>query len=790
MPVVRRTALQIMAGGILFPAVADASSHVEDIDWPRFLSRHDLVWDRLPQAWDEGPFLGNGMLGCMVYYDAAAGALRFDLGRSDVQDHRFPAKTQHDTVRLPMGHFLLKPQGDMRERCDLRLVLHEATLRGEIITDRGRIGLTAYVHAIDMVLVVETEPSLGEAGLVWEWVGEEAISPRQTWGITRNEQARVDPTYQPNPPGVRETDEQEQLWLQPLLVGGGTATAWRIADNRLTASVAHSHPDDTARSQALTDVRRLAAQPAPQGRHMRWWADFYPASFVSLTDTRIESFYWIQLYKLASATRADRAYVDNQGPWLQPTAWPWATLNLNVQLIYWPAIASNHSDLVGSLIGALHENQAQLVANVAPEYRADSATVGRSAGSSLNSPAVPPRPGGGPTLMSGIASEGGRYPETGNLPWLLHDVWLVWRHTMDETLLRDTLFPLLRRATNYYRHFLTRGADGRLHMPATYSPEYAAAPDLNYDLALLRWSCATLIEAAERLDIDDPLLPEWARILDQLVDYPKDETGFLIGAGQRLATSHRHYSHLLMIYPLYLVNIDQAGGAPIIRRSLDHWQSMPERLRGYSSTGAASIAAALGRGDEALRYLHGLFDDYLRPNTFYKESGPVIETPLSGAQSILDMLLQSWGGVIRPFPAMPSAWPDCVFSGLSAEGGFLVAAERERGRTHWITVKSGAGEPFALKTDIADPVGSVDGRPRPLRPDAAGRWCASLARGETILIHPRGAAVRPRIRAIRAQTVNSFGLNPRNVRKRQRDMSLEPLPDTTGGRSQPAGTPL
>ena len=36
------------------------------------------------------------------------------------------------------------------------------------------------------------------------------------------------------------------------------------------------------------------------------------------------------------------------------------------------------------------------------------------------------------------------------------------------------------------------------------------------------------------------------------------------------------------------------------------------------------------------------------------ESGPVIETPLSGAQCIHDMLLQSWGGKIRVFPAVPS----------------------------------------------------------------------------------------------------------------------------------------
>ena len=775
---IRRAMLKLLAASALMPGSAlRAAGKIRsgpEVDWPSFLARHDLVWDRLPKAWDEGPFLGNGMMGAMLYYDEAAGAIRIDLGRSDVQDHRTPLRSSgYDRARLPIGHFLLRTHGKMIDRTEMRLKLHDAMLTGTVQTDSGVIAIRAYVHSDDMVLVVQVDASGGERGAQWEWVGEEAVSPRQKWGIDRNEPKRVDPSYRNNPPGTRALDGKDALWLQPLLVGGGTATAWRQDGGKLIASVMHDFPGDGARAKALDAIRKAAADPSLERRHVRWWHDYYPASFLSIPDTRVESFYWIQMYKLASATRGDRAYVDNQGPWLQPTAWPYATWNLNVQLIYWPMIASNRMHLAGSLVRAIHDHQQQLIDNVEPQYRADSASFGRSAGADLESPARPPAPGTQIKLVDGLSSGGGNSPpEMGNLPWALHDIWLVWRHSMDISILKDTLFPVLRRTTNYYRHFLTRGADGRLHLPPTYSSEYGAAPDLNYDLALLRWSCAALLDAAARLGIDDPLIPEWRKILDELVDYPVDKSGFMIGAGLPLKTSHRHYSHMLMVYPLYLVNRDQPGTRPLIERSLAHWQSMPDMLRGYSSTGASSISAALGKGDDAITHLKALFDDYLRPNTFYKESGPVIETPLSGAQSIHDMLLQSWGGVIRPLPAVPSSWSECVFTDMSAQGGFLVSARRLAGRTAWVKVESRAGEPFVIETDIPQPVAMVDGRPRALQPVGQQKWRCPLAKGETILIHPSGSSPDLKIAPVKADVVNSFGLNGNIITRQQRDMSL------------------
>ncbi len=143
------------------------------------------------------------------------------------------------------------------------------------------------------------------------------------------------------------------------------------------------------------------------------------------------------------------------------------------------------------------------------------------------------------------------------------------------------------------------------------------------------------------------------------------------------AFSHRHYSHLLAIYPLYLLNTEQTGAVDIIEKSLAFWQSKPKALQGYSCTGASSISSAIGKGNDALAYLNKLFGKFLSPTTMYKEAGPVIETPLSGAQCIHDMLLQSWGGKIRIFPAVPDAWQDVAYSGLRTEGAFKVSASRK-----------------------------------------------------------------------------------------------------------------
>jgi len=325
-----------------------------------------------------------------------------------------------------------------------------------------------------------------------------------------------------------------------------------------------------------------------------------------------------------------------------------------------------------------------------------------------------------------------------DLPWACHNYWLLYRYTMDDTMLRQRLYPLLKGSINYYLHLLQKGDDGKLHISDGFSPEYpdqpAPNPDCNIDLALLRWGCQTLLDICHQFSIDDPQIPQWKYTLANLTPYPVNDNGLMISASVPYTISHRHYSHLLMIYPLYLMNWDNPADRQLMKVSFDHWASLTRGWKGFSYSGAASICASMRDGNDALKYLHGLLSfKSLWPNTMYTEGSPVIETPLSGAQSLEDMLVQSWGDKIRVFPAVPSSWGDVTIENMRTQGAFLLTAVRRGGQTRFIQVTSLAGTPCRIWTDISHPQSSVT-----LKSDGDGVYDLPLAKGQSAVIYPAG----------------------------------------------------
>src|SRR2546423_13555588 len=59
----------------------------EGIPWAEFLRGADLVWQRMPQTWFEGPFLGNDFLCPGIYAQPGAQAVRVNVQRSQVHGH-------------------------------------------------------------------------------------------------------------------------------------------------------------------------------------------------------------------------------------------------------------------------------------------------------------------------------------------------------------------------------------------------------------------------------------------------------------------------------------------------------------------------------------------------------------------------------------------------------------------------------------------------------------------------------------------------------------------------------
>jgi hypothetical protein len=673
---------------------ATANPAVDGIDWPAMMADHDMVWGSLPSYWYQAPFLGNGEQGTMMY-QLDDQTLQWDVGCSAAHDHRpvddDDLSEKHVEVlnrgRLFIGHLELELP-EAVTGCQARLVLWDAEAYGTLISDGGTVAWNTLVHASEPVMRYEMIAQGDLAGAAFTYVAEEAKNPRAVRAGTERTPA--------NPAAELSTlTDGVQTAVHNYWAGGQTAVAYYQetvgGTNRLWLSVQHSYPETNAVDLAVAAVRAAAAADQADWvqAHRDWWHAYYPQSFVSTGDAYWDSFYWIQQYKMACATRDNGWIMDNQGPWLQPTAWNATWWNLNIQLSHSGGFKANRREMVSALSHRLDIHRDALARNVDEAYRADSYAIGRTA-SGFDLYGHAGEPGG----RDAITADANIAKECGDLLWALHNVDLEYRYWMDTELRDDVLYPLLTRAVNYYVHFLEEEADGLYHLPSTYSPEYASAEDCSYDISLLDWGAGRLLELAEEqgfTSAEEPLIDTWTDIHENLVPVHTNSTGLMIGENKALTSGHRHWSHLLSIYPLRTLTPETAADRDLIQTSLDHWHSFGSGIAGYAFTGASCMSSLLGNGDDALSYLNTL-KSYLKASTMYSEIGlPVIETPIHGAAAIQEMMLQSWNGRLRVFPGVASSWTDAQFQNMRGEGAFLTSARREEGTTQWVVVEAEAG---------------------------------------------------------------------------------------------------
>lgn len=137
------------------------------IDWPTFLARQDLVWERLPEGWGESAFVGNGRLGATI--DVQNGALGWTVNRTDVV---------HRQSRYPIGRVVLETAGAVTGGT-ARLALWNAEASGTVITDRGEVRWRSFAACGPSVIAIVLEGRGGEAGVDLAWAPAEARPPRK-----------------------------------------------------------------------------------------------------------------------------------------------------------------------------------------------------------------------------------------------------------------------------------------------------------------------------------------------------------------------------------------------------------------------------------------------------------------------------------------------------------------------------------------------------------------------------------------------------------------------------------
>ncbi len=698
---------------LLLIPMTHTHTNAQQADVRALIGRADYIVDHeIPKGFFNGAFIGNGKSGCGVYKDPESPkGLRWIMGRYDVTAQRGMPKLEYCTPRVFAGDILLTPAGTVSNE-SLRMNLFDGEASGTFTTDLGTIAWRSYVHRDLDAFVVVMNTTAGEV--------KAELRVREQWGISPYfRRKKVDPeTFEhqdwlpPKPTIERRGDAA--LITQPTVANAAHAVAWTVrspdANTRiLIAKIgAHRAPEsprevsvEMAQREALDGLARAAAMPFAEVErtHRVWWNAHMQRSLLDLPDDPAwHAYWWRQIYKFASASAEDSAWViDTQGPWTYDADWTAVWWNLNAQLSYYPSTSANRLDVGMSLINGLKRLKDSGILNKnAGKHSADSIWFGRSSD----------QWGGG--------TWGDEY---GNGTWLAHRVWSHWRYSGDDEIGR-WLFDFLKQDVNYYLHTVVHEApDGSLQLKPTRSPEFEDVtgkdgakrglfPNANYAVSSLHWGLQTLIELDDRFGMNDPMRPGWEEAKRRLIPPPAGENGLMIGSDQEYSGSHRHYSHLLAIYPYHLINPDQGEDArELVRKSVDYFTSKPQAFAGYSYTSAAAMYATLGDAESAIKWLDKLIPRS-EPNTLYTEGGgQVVETPLSSVESVNYMLIQSWGGKVRIFPAVPARWKNVAFDRFLAEGAFEVSARREGGTTTFVKIKSKKGEPLVLKLDR--PIGDM-----------------------------------------------------------------------------------
>ncbi|MEP4889956.1 MAG: hypothetical protein ABJV04_08015 [Aliiglaciecola sp.] len=789
--------IMLLVGGVLLASCSNNGEEVTatqmaapkvavNIDYQSFLSQQDLVWDRIPNKWTVAPYTGNGNVGFLFYQaeNEAKNVISIHTGRHDYYDHRLPYKGEEMLWiyrgRLPLGHFNLTSKGDI-QKVDLRLGLYDAELTGEITTTLGSYAVKGITHSEEDIIYFETDAK-GDESITISWHPDEPYPPVKGFfdrgrGPKSDLWDRMRNAPMPMPPKATLFKEDEMNFsFQPLYQHRGeTTVGWEVLGKEsgkqyLSASIHHSFPEKNSHEivkENLNSARKMLQENTFFETHQQWWHNYYPQSFLTIGEPEKEAFYWIQMYKLASASRGDGPILDLMGPWYNDTFWPMVWGDLNVQLIYWTHLTANRMELGESLVNNIDKYHDNLTGNV-PKHWKDSAAVGALFPQDM------------------VSTNGGKVPDM--LAWLLHDYWLHYTYLGDAQKLRDGLFPILRKTGNSYLNYLKDNAlvseDGTIHIKHSWSPEYkpGRGQDINFTIGLLRWTFETLIELDEANNLNDPLATKWKHVLDNLVPFQVDENGLRIGKDIPFDKPHRHYSHLLPIYPLGQLNVENKDDAKLARTSVDHWLDVTMysnkkadamKVTGYTATGASSIYATLGDGEKAYKYLDFFINHKnVSPTTMYAEvkTQPVIESPLSYATSVHDMLLQSWGGKIRVFPAVPKHWEDMAFHQLRTQGAFLVTAKKSEGKTQFVELQSLVGTPLVINPDITNPIIYIDGKLADnslVRQGENGFLHIALAKGERVLLmspHISQTDLFIRSEDIEKSQQNLFGLNQKTTR--------------------------
>jgi hypothetical protein len=711
----------------------------------------NLTWEfpiRRPHA---GVILGNGTQGLLVW--GQDNTLRITVGRAGFWDHRggnpFAAKATFQDVRrlleakdekgltalfaVPKKTTpnLERPQQIGGGRLDITLPTGWKLRRAELNCQTGEVSIQAQnpkgkIEILRLRQAIDQEIAWVQLPAALQGKTQQTLVP--SWEYVKNQLEKV---------GIKAPEIWQegdvQGFTQTLPEDAPLSIAYQAKGAELRV---FSQLGQAGRKQLITQALQWQTAPVA-ARANQYWKDYWAAvPRIQLPDPTLQEIVDYGLYKQACLTPPQGVAAALQSCLNEEYQLPpWSNdyhFNINIQMIYTPALASNRAEHLNPLWNMMNDWMLTLQENGEKFF-------GRP-GALMLPHAVDDRCQVVGTFWTGTIDHA-------CTAWMAYLAWQHYRYTMDKRLLEQTAYPLLVGAFEGYWAMLDEVPDGqggkRYSLPVSVSPEYGGSSmrawgrDASFQLAALHRICRVLQQAAPLLG--RPTDPRWADVDQRLPAYttvddvwmPENQARgkrIALWEGQDLVGSHRHHSHLGGLFPFCTINPQAPEHQAIVSTSLRNWTFKgPGAWSGWCVPWASAIWSRMDNPEAAVQWLHywhanftnegrgtlhnaafqgtSLIADAVRTKRPANQPNNEImqlDAGFGALTAVYELLVQNREDVIYVLPSLHRDWQELSFENLGAEGAFRIGAKVSGGRCVEISVKSLAGGKLKLAHGLGD----------------------------------------------------------------------------------------
>lgn len=699
------------------------------------MKNYNISYKNKINNWDEGLPLGSGKLGCLIYGDDT---LRFALDRVDLWDNRpTPATLEKEFNYNHLKELVASnAESDWKE---FNRMFNEVTLNtpypSKITAGRFELNfdkkLERKIFSVDIRTAIATI-KVGDTQSI-----ETFVSAAKHVGIAKiNGGFSLDihiPEYISksenegglNYPKAQIKEENNFIWFSQQTFTefeyGIIIYRKQIEDTSyLYYTIATNNDSDNFIDESKKQLIQIANEEYDKLKeeHIAYWKKYWKQSKISIEDRNLEKLYYRSWYIFASCSRKGFYPMPLQGVWTADDDMlpPWKGdyhYDTNIQLSYQSYLKANHLEEGEVLLDYLWGLKSTFEKYAKEFYDVEGLLIPATA-----------------TLLGKPIGGWAHYAFSPTMTiWAIQSFDEYYLYTGDEIFFKNKVYPLFKEV-GVAIYQLLEERNGKLYLPLSSSPEIFddtrkayLKPNSNFDLALMRYLYQRLICFSEKMGESSE---DYKIILSKLDDIAirdlrqlppgRNYDGFsvMLNSEYPLEESHRHFSHLMCLYPLHLINYDTEKNKLIYEGSIEELERFGTgRWVGYSFAMCAQIYAMAYKGNSAYKKLQDFENGFVAENGFhlngdFKNYGyssfhyrPFTLEALYGyCDAIHEMLLQDHQGYIHLFPAIPDKWSNISFTNLRSQSGVLISAKMKNKVIKSITLKTKTNIEVKIKNNL------------------------------------------------------------------------------------------